>query len=74
MSALADSPAHVAAPAVCGPEFELVEQVAVEDLPAGGFGRRTRPLLVKGAVRMWPAWERWSFERLAACSPSTTRA
>ncbi|QJW99270.1 cupin-like domain-containing protein [Frigoriglobus tundricola] len=66
MSTLASPAPRAAAPAVRGPEFEFVDQVAAEDLPAGGFGRRTRPLLVKGAVRMWPAWERWSFERLAA--------
>ena len=35
-------------------------------LSAGGFGPRTSPLLVKGAVREWPAYERWTFERLAA--------
>jgi len=49
-----------------GPSFRLVDEVACEDLVrGGGFGRRDAPLLVKGAVRMWPAWERWSFESLA---------
>jgi hypothetical protein len=49
-----------------GPSFEFVEEVAWDDLDrAGGFGARTTPLLVKGAVRAWPAWERWSFDRLA---------
>ncbi|MDB6140691.1 MAG: Hypoxia-inducible factor 1 alpha inhibitor, partial [Verrucomicrobiaceae bacterium] len=24
-----------------------------------------RPLLVKGAVKQWPAWGKWSFEKLA---------
>ena len=66
MTALAYAPSHGAAPAALGPEFEFVDQVAVEDLHTSGFGRRNRPLLVKGAVRMWPAWERWSFEQLAA--------
>jgi hypothetical protein len=49
-----------------GPEFEFVDEVQHNEMAlAGGFGRRNRPLLVKGAVRMWPAWERWSFDRLA---------
>jgi lysine-specific demethylase 8 len=52
--------------AVIGPSFEFVDQVDWEELAEkGGFGRRDRPLLVKGAVRMWPAWKRWSFARLA---------
>jgi lysine-specific demethylase 8 len=52
--------------AYLGPSFQLVDEIAWEDLVrAGGFGPRTTPLLVKGAVRAWPAWERWSFERLA---------
>jgi hypothetical protein len=50
-----------------GPSFELVDEIAWEDLERDSrFGPRKRPLLVKGAVRAWPAWERWSFERLAA--------
>jgi hypothetical protein len=53
--------------AFIGPSFELVDEVAWEDLQRDSrFGPRKRPLLVKGAVRAWPAWERWSFERLAA--------
>jgi lysine-specific demethylase 8 len=48
-----------------GPSFQLVDTVAWEDLSrAGGFGPRSTPLLIKGAVRQWPAWERWSFEKL----------
>src|SRR5947208_320354 len=49
-----------------GPSFQRIEEIAWEDLTRkGGFGPRTRPLLVKGAVRAWPAWERWSFESLS---------
>ena len=66
MSTLTET-ALLEAPAAIGPEFEFVDEVPWEELEAaGGFGRRARPLLVRGAVRMWPAWERWSFERLAA--------
>src|SRR5437870_2407700 len=49
-----------------GPAFDRVEEVRAED----HFGRDRRtsllPLLVKGAVRAWPAWTRWSFDHLAA--------
>ncbi len=67
MSATLLPTAHPApgAPAVIGPEFEFVDEVQWADVAAGGFGRRDRPLLVKGAVTAWPAWERWSFERFA---------
>jgi lysine-specific demethylase 8 len=49
-----------------GPTFQLIDEVAWEDLARDRrrFGPRSTPLLVKGAVRAWPAWERWSFERL----------
>lgn len=50
-----------------GPSFERVEEIQWEDLVRrGGFGPRTTPILVKGAVFQWPAHERWTFERLAA--------
>src|SRR5437588_1667567 len=49
-----------------GPSFELVDTVSWDELESsGGFGPRDTPLLVKGAVRAWPAWERWSFDKLA---------
>ncbi len=49
-----------------GPSFQLVDEIAWEALIRnGGFGARTTPLLVKGAVRAWPAWEKWSFEGLS---------
>ncbi|HJZ59758.1 MAG TPA: cupin-like domain-containing protein, partial [Gemmataceae bacterium] len=56
----------VSAPPAIGPLFEFVDQIGWEEFKLqGGFGWQDRPLLVKGAVRTWPAWERWSFERLA---------
>lgn len=50
-----------------GPTFQLIDEIAWTDLASNqrAFGPRTKPLLVKGAVRAWPAWERWSFENLA---------
>jgi hypothetical protein len=49
-----------------GPSFELVDTVTWDELDrAGGFGPRDTPLLIKGAVRNWPAWEKWSFDNLA---------
>ena len=52
--------------AYAGPNFERVEEIRWEDLVRrGGFGPRTSPILVKGAVRAWPAYEHWTFERLA---------
>src|SRR5580765_4389962 len=50
-----------------GPTFRLVDTIDWHDVVRqGGFGARTSPLLVKGAVRAWPAFERWTFEKLAA--------
>jgi lysine-specific demethylase 8 len=49
-----------------GPAFERIDEVEWEDIARRrGFGARTLPLLIKGAVRAWPAWDRWSFESLA---------
>ena len=49
-----------------GPSFEFVDTIAWEDLQRqGGFGPRRTPLLIKGAVKAWPAWQRWSFESLS---------
>ncbi len=49
-----------------GPAFQLVETVTAEELARqGGFRPRTRPLLVKGAVKAWPAWDKWTFAKLA---------
>ncbi len=49
-----------------GPLFERVETVAFDDFELGAHvAERLRPLLVKGAVKHWPAWDRWSFDQLA---------
>jgi lysine-specific demethylase 8 len=49
-----------------GPSFQRIDEIAWVDLARDSrFGPRTKPLLVKGAVRAWPAWERWSFDNLA---------
>jgi len=65
MAAISRSP--VLASEEIGPEFEFVDEIDWEKLSAtGGFGRRSQPLLVRGAVKRWPAWERWTFDRLAA--------
>lgn len=49
-----------------GPAFQLVDTIDAEQLAAeGGFRPRSRPLLVKGAVKQWPAWSCWSFSALA---------
>lgn len=49
-----------------GPSFQLIDEIAWEDLARDSrFGPRRTPLLVKGAVRAWRAWDRWTFENLA---------
>jgi len=48
-----------------GPAFQMVEERAWESLGQQDARARDRPLLVKGAVRAWPAWTRWSFDQLA---------
>lgn len=49
-----------------GPLFQFVDQVQGDELDHNeDFGARNRPLLIKGAVRAWPAWKDWSFEQLS---------
>ena len=49
-----------------GPSFQMVEEVPFEVFERdGGFTDRTTPILLKGAVRHWPAWENWTFDKLA---------
>lgn len=49
-----------------GPSFNLVEEISFEAFRFGaGIAGRTAPLLVKGAVCHWPAWQNWSFDKLA---------
>ncbi|MFC5473747.1 cupin-like domain-containing protein [Paraherbaspirillum soli] len=51
---------------ITGPSFQLVEEIdALQLARDGGFGARTRPLLVKGALRNWPAQAGWSFEQMS---------
>jgi hypothetical protein len=50
-----------------GPLFELVDTVASANMEYNiALRARNKPLLVKGAVRAWPAWNNWTFEHLAA--------
>jgi Cupin-like domain len=52
--------------AVAGPDFQFVDEITWEELVARGkFAPPTRPVLIKGAVKAWPAWKRWTFEKLA---------
>src|SRR6516225_4010158 len=48
-----------------GPTFQLVDECASENFTRSVARPPDKPLLVKGAVRDWPAWARWSFDRLA---------
>ena len=48
-----------------GPAFQMVEERPAESLTQRNAGAYDHPLLVKGAVRAWPAWKRWSFDQLA---------
>lgn len=49
-----------------GPSFQQVEELGAEQLSSSGrVATRTTPLLVRGALRAWPAFQHWSFERLA---------
>jgi lysine-specific demethylase 8 len=60
-------PSSPVTPSALGPQFTFVDEVPWDELRArGGFGRRARPILVKGAVKQWQAFERWSFESFAA--------
>ncbi len=48
-----------------GPAFRLVDACEMGSRTQRDAVSHDRPLLVKGAVRAWPAWTRWSFDRLA---------
>ena len=53
-------------PGWTGPEFGHVDEIAFEDFELGAHvATHDRPLLVKGAVKHWPAWQHWSFEQIA---------
>ena len=41
-----------------GPSFRLVESMTIDEFDRHGGARGLKnPLLVKGAVKRWPAWE-----------------
>jgi Cupin-like domain len=51
-----------------GPEFTLIEETTLDALRARGHDRDSlfnRPVLVKGGLTEWQAYQRWSFEHLA---------
>lgn len=48
-----------------GPTFRRVEERPAEAGPGKGGVLPTGPLLVRGAVKSWPAWSRWTFPALA---------
>ena len=67
MQTAESSPVGLSATPYAGPSFRRVEQVQWEAFAERGepLRNRSRPLLVKGAIKHWPATERWTFERLA---------
>jgi lysine-specific demethylase 8 len=48
-----------------GPAFQLVEERQWEGHGRQAAGVHDHPVVVKGAVRAWPAWTRWSFDQMA---------
>jgi hypothetical protein len=56
---------------ILGPQFTLVETLTADEVERryGSAGAcvsgRDTPLLIKGLAHDWPAYDRWSFERLA---------
>lgn len=49
-----------------GPAFKKIDVIDWEELHLRPRTRyRKRPLLVKGAVKTWPAWAGWSFDSLS---------
>jgi hypothetical protein len=61
-------------PGFTGPSFERIDEVAFADFELGAqVATRSRPLLVKGAVKHWPAWDNWSLEKLAATCDAQPR-
>jgi hypothetical protein len=62
--------------AIAGPEFELIEETTWEALKTSGRQWPfERPVLVKGGVRHWPAFNDWSFDYLASvCDSAASEA
>jgi lysine-specific demethylase 8 len=48
-----------------GPTFGFVPEIPWDALRTEGPKELKTPLLLKGAVKAWPAWENWTFEKLA---------
>ncbi len=49
-----------------GPRFQLIEETTWEALAQSGRQSPfSRPVLVKGGVKQWPAYSKWSFDYLA---------
>ncbi|WP_293403070.1 hypothetical protein [Polaromonas sp.] len=59
-----------------GPMFELIEETTWEALRASGRQWPfDRPVLVKGGVKHWPSFSKWSFESLAdVCESDASEA
>ena len=54
------------AAAPLGPRFELIEETSWQTLKdTGRHWPFKRPVLVKGGIKDWPAFQKWSFEHLA---------
>ena len=54
-----------------GPSFQVIEETTWEALEASGRQLPfERPVLVKGGVKHWPAFSKWSFEHLASVCES----
>ncbi len=55
-----------AAQAPLGPSFQLIEETTWDALKLSGrMWPFSRPVLVKGGIKEWPAFKKWSFEHLA---------
>lgn len=52
-------------PPQAGPAFLLVPEMSWEEYRRERPRGLRTPLLVKGAVKAWPAWENWTFSKLA---------
>ncbi len=50
-----------------GPTLELAEEISWEEWKASGkhFSSRKRPLVIRGALKHWPATQNWTFEKVA---------
>lgn len=59
-------------PAYVGPTFTKAPEGTIDEIARAR--RDLRPILIRGAIRAWPAFERWSFEYLAdQCAGVSTK-